>query len=151
MKPPLVAITYVLCSLALCYAIEAKEVQLGCSAPAFGYTNSNPIQTIASAVAKDKRSERFRVTWVDVLGSSSDQGTMLYDRKQGTLKFDWTFIPTGADYGTRIIYKFTRVRDAILLDLKRKYNKKRRARELNPLGLIDILPTYGCKRYRLKK
>lgn len=45
-----------------------------------------PVQTLANALKKDKKSVQFRVSWHDFLPGASCTATVLYDRKAHSLK-----------------------------------------------------------------
>lgn len=128
---------------------SSADVQLGCRSPKFAYVDENPVAVIASSIVKDKVSSRFRVTWGDSLGGASDQGTMLYDRKRNILKF----YNTGGHiegYAYRRSYLFTRISDKNIIQLSNKYNNQNRVRNLDPFdSLPKLLPTFGCKSYKL--
>ncbi len=134
--------------LACASEARARTVQLGCMSPNFASVNENPVAAIAAAVAKNKSAPRFRVTWLGSLGGGRDDGTMLYNRRRGTLKF----YNIGGDEDTfyRTAYLFTHVSDALLLGLSRKFNTVDYASKLNPRdSLPSLLQGHGCHVHKL--
>jgi hypothetical protein len=62
-----------------------KEVQLGCDTPIIN--SYDLICTLTQAIQKDKTSASFRITWGGRLGGGTNDGTCLYNRKKGTLRY----------------------------------------------------------------
>ena len=116
----------------------------------FAYPDENPFAAVASHVNQYKEAARFRVSWSDTLGSGWDKGTMLYDRKKGTLKYyDVGGAGEAGEEYYRKSYLFTGIKAASFIALVKKYNNQAHIRKLFPFSFLDTLPMHGYRKYKI--
>ncbi len=128
---------------------KPKVVQLGCESPKFGFVTNNPFYALATAVTRNKKASRFRVTWNAVLGSGWNNGTMLYDRQRNLLKY---YDTGGQGYGAwfyRKSYLFTGIKDTTLIYIADTYDNEQGIEKIYPTAFIHLLPKLGYRRYKL--
>lgn len=129
---------------------EKSVVQLHCMSPMFAYVDDNPIASLASAIAKDKKTAQFRVSWNGSLGSGWDRGTMLYQRKTGLLKY--YDVGGGGDNGEEHYqkhYVLKGIREITLISLAKRYNNQKQIRQLFPFSFLETLPKLGYRKEKI--
>ena len=129
----------------------AHEFQIRGECPKWAW--GNPMDMLDTAARAHPRIARFRINWSAVLGGSGDEGTILYDRKKGVLKYYDTggnitggSVKGGENYNQyHKHYLFTNVSDRILDQFVRD-TRHLSHEKVYPFVFLDMLPKYGCGR-----